>query len=153
MIPVTLSEALPSDLPDLLALYRYLHPHDPQPALDEELLRHWEAILGNPALHYVVARSDGSLVSTCALTVILNLTRGTRPYGIIENVVTHPDYRGRGIGTQVLQYALELAWQSDCYKVMLLTGSKQESTLAFYERAGFVRGEKTGFVAKPPQNL
>jgi hypothetical protein len=32
---------------------------------------------------------------------------------------------------------------------MLLTGRKQEETLRFYERAGFQRGVKTGFVAKP----
>lgn len=149
-MPVTLGEAVSSDLPELLALYRYLHPDDPELAPNETLQRHWEAIMGNPSLHYAVARSEDSLVSTCALTIIPNLTRGTRPYGVIENVVTHPDFRRRGIGTQVLQYALGLAWQSDCYKVMLLTGSKQESTLRFYEYAGFVRGEKTGFVAKPP---
>ena len=55
----------------------------------------------------------------------------------------------RGIGTQVLKYALSIAWSRNCYKVMLMKGSKQESTLRFYEQAGFVRDEKTGFVARP----
>ena len=32
---------------------------------------------------------------------------------------------------------------------MLLTGSKNESTLRFYEKTGFERGVKTGFVARP----
>ena len=152
-MPVTPGKAIFSDLPELLALYRYLHPDDPELTLDDILQSRWEFILSNPTLHYVVARSEGRLLSTCALTVIPNLTRNAQPYGIIENVVTHPDYRGRGIGTQVLQYALDLAWQAGCYKVMLLTGSKQEATLRFYEGAGFVRGEKTGFVAKPPIHL
>jgi GNAT superfamily N-acetyltransferase len=80
-----------------------------------------------------------------------NLTRGARPYGLIENVVTHPDWRGRGIGTAVLHHALNLAWDADCYKVMLLTGRTDEATLGFYERAGFAGGEKTGFVARPPR--
>ena len=102
-----------------------------------------------PALHYVVARANGHLVSTCALTIVPNLTRSARPYGLVENVVTHPDCRKRGIATQVLRYALAIAWERNCYKVMLMTGSKQESTLRFYEKAGFVRGEKTGFVASP----
>ena len=96
-----------------------------------------------------MARTEGKLVSTCNLTIVPNLTRSAQPYGLIENVVTHPEYRKRGIGTQVLQYALNIAWKQGCYKVMLLTGSKRESTLRFYEQAGFVRGEKTGFVAKP----
>jgi GNAT superfamily N-acetyltransferase len=68
---------------------------------------------------------------------------------LIENVVTHPDHRRQGFGGQVLQYALQIAWDQNCYKVMLLTGRKEESTMVFYEKAGFVRGVKTGFIAYP----
>ncbi|MEH2045727.1 hypothetical protein [Nostoc sp.] len=53
----------------------------------------------------------------------------------------------------MLHYALALAWQQQCYKVMLLSGSKREETLKFYENAGFKRGVKTGFVALPPEEL
>ena len=88
-------------------------------------------------------------MSTCTLILVPNLTRGGRPYGLIENVVTHPDYRRRGLGTSVLKRALQAAWERNCYKVMLLTGSKNEATLRFYEKAGFARGVKTGFVARP----
>lgn len=88
-------------------------------------------------------------MATCTLTLIPNLTRNMRPYGVIENVVTDPAFRQRGFGTGTLQYALQDAWREDCYKVMLLTGSKRESTLRFYEKAGFQRGVKTGFVAYP----
>ena len=137
-----------SDLPELLGLYRFLNPDDPVLEVDGALLEHWEAILNNPMLHYVVARADGKVISTCALTIIPNLTRSARSYGLIENVVTHPDYRKRGIATRVLKHALAIAWSQNCYKVMLMTGSKQESTMRFYEGAGFKRGEKTGFVAR-----
>jgi GNAT superfamily N-acetyltransferase len=145
-IEIGLAQA--TDLPELLGLYHFLNPDDPVLVVDGALLEHWEAILNNPALHYVVARADGKVISTCALTIIPNLTRPARPYGLIENVVTHPDYRKRGIATQVLRHALAIAWSQNCYKVMLMTGSKQESTMRFYEGAGFVRGEKTGFVAR-----
>ena len=146
---VLIETAMPGDLPELLALYHYLNPDDSVLPVNDTLRQHWQAILDDPALHYIVARCEGKLVSTCALTIIPNLTRSARPYGLIENVVTHPDYRRRGIGTQVLQYALATAWKQGCYKVMLLTGSMNEATLRFYEQAGFVRGEKTGFVARP----
>jgi GNAT superfamily N-acetyltransferase len=107
--------------------------------------------MSNPLLHYIVGELDNRIVSSCTLAIIPNLTRGARPYGLIENVVTHAEYRKQGFGTAVLQYALQLAWKANCYKVMLLTGSKEESTFRFYERAGFKQGIKTGFIAYPPE--
>jgi GNAT superfamily N-acetyltransferase len=101
-------------------------------------------------LHYIVAELDGRLVASCMLAIVPNLTRGARPYGLIENVVTCSNYRRRGLGTAVLRYAQEIAWTENCYKVMLLTGSKKESILCFYEKAGLKRDIKTGFIAKPP---
>lgn len=87
---------------------------------------------------------EGAVVTSCTLIVVPNLTRGGQPYGLIENVVTHSSYRGRGFGKQILNAAVAAAWQTDCYKVMLMTGSKRPSTLAFYGSAGFEQN-KTGF--------
>jgi GNAT superfamily N-acetyltransferase len=78
-----------------------------------------------------------------------NLTRACRPYGLIENVVTHPNHRNKGHGKAVLAHSLSFAWSQDCYKVMLLTGSKREAVYRFYEAAGFDRNEKQAFVARP----
>jgi GNAT superfamily N-acetyltransferase len=84
------------------------------------------------------------------LQVVPNLTRGARPYGLIENVVTRQDKRGQGYGSAVLKAALDLAWEKGCYKVMMLTGRKDAKVFGFYEKAGFKAGVKTGFVAVPP---
>ena len=75
-----------------------------------------------------------------------NLTRGIRPYAFIENVVTHKDYRGCGYATECLNYAKDIAVKSNCYKMMLLTGSKKETTLKFYEGAGYNSSDKTAFI-------
>jgi GNAT superfamily N-acetyltransferase len=136
------------ELPVLLSLYRHLHPADPELSVSTDIERLWQRIMSDPQLRYLVADVSGRVVSTCTLTIILNLTRGARPYGVIENVVTHPDFRRRGIGTQILQAALRLAWEQGCYKVMLLTGRKDEGTLRFYQQAGFEAGVKTGFLAR-----
>ena len=139
-----------AELPDLLRLYAALHPDDPQiDPLDPGTQRVWRQIFADEKLRYYVGESDGKVVATCTLTLIPNLTRGLRPYGLIENVVTEPSFRRKGFATQVLRFALGEAWQAGCYKVMLETGSKEEATLSFYEKAGFKRGVKTGFVAYP----
>ena len=78
--------------------------------------------------------------------IITNLTRNIRPYAFIENVVTHSDYRGKGYATACLNYAKELAQKADCYKMMLLTGSKNDKTLDFYKKAGYNSEDKTAFI-------
>ena len=138
------------ELPGLLRLYRFLHPDDPvvDPVFDE-VRQHWNNIVSNPLLHIYVCEVDGLLVSTCTLALIPNLSRGLRPYGLIENVVTDPAYQRRGLGTAILRHALTEAWKADCYKVMLETGRKDPGTLKFYETAGFKAGIKTAFIAYP----
>lgn len=42
----------------------------------------------------------------------------------------------------------ENAEKKDCYKMMLLTGSKKESTIKFYEHAGYNSSDKTAFLRK-----
>lgn len=86
----------------------------------------------------------GVLAASCSLVVVPNLTRGGSPYGLIENVVTHSDFRTRGFGKQLLLAASDAAWQVGCYKVMLMTGSKKPETINFYLAAGFEQS-KTGF--------
>jgi len=86
----------------------------------------------------------GAALATCTLIVVPNLSRCGRPYAIIENVVTHPDHRGKGLGTAILDAACDRAWRHECYKVMLSTGSTRPATLSFYESAGFEQS-RTGF--------
>jgi ribosomal protein S18 acetylase RimI-like enzyme len=137
------------DLPEVLNLYRHLHPDDPQleTAAAERV---WSTLLMSSFMTVVVAQTADLLVSSCTLAIVPNLSRGGRPYGVIENVVTHADYRRLGLGRRVLAYALDVARQADCYKVLLATGSKREATLRFYEGAGFERGGKTYFEVRRP---
>ena len=52
----------------------------------------------------------------------------------------------------MVQGALDEAWKSGCYKVMLLTGAENRHTRSFYEQAGFDGAAKRGYVAKPSSN-
>ena len=75
-----------------------------------------------------------------------NLTRNVRPYAFVENVVTHGEYRKKGYATDCLNFAKKIAEENNCYKMMLLTGSKEESTLNFYRNAGYNSSDKTAFI-------
>lgn len=134
-----------TELNELLELYLYLH-EDSVPELNEYLRKTWETIMNDKNHHIIVKEVDDKIIASCVCVIIPNLTRGIRPYAFVENVVTNGSYRGKGYATECLNYAMEVAKQEGCYKMMLLTGSKQESTLRFYENAGYNSADKTAFI-------
>ena len=138
-------EAKREDLAELLELYLYLH-EDSIPEMNSHLEKAWEQILEDPNHHLIVNEIDGRIISSCVCVIIPNLTRNVRPYAFIENVVTHADHRGKGYAGECLAYAKQIAEQENCYKMMLLTGSKKPETLHFYEKARYNSGDKTAFV-------
>ncbi len=138
-------EACEKDLDEVLHLYLYLHEKD-IPGQSQHLQNTWDAIIKDENHHLIINETDGKIVSSCVCVIIPNLTRGVRPYAFIENVVTHEDYRGKGYATQCLDYAREIAQENNCYKMMLLTGSKEQSTLDFYAGAGYNSSDKTAFI-------
>ena len=138
-------EARIEDLDELLRLYLFLH-EDSIPESNEHLEKTWNQIIEDPNHHLIVNEIDGKIVSSCVCVIIPNLTRNVRPYAFVENVVTHADYRGRGLARECLNYAKEISEKENCYKMMLLTGSKKSETLRFYENSGYNSGDKTAFV-------
>ena len=138
-------EARTEDLDALLELYLFLH-EDSIPDHNQHLKDTWEKIIGDPDHHLIVNEEDGKILSSCVCVIIPNLTRNVRPYAFVENVVTHQDYRGKGLATACLDYAREIARKENCYKMMLLTGSKNPKTLRFYESAGYNSSDKTAFI-------
>lgn len=134
-----------NELKGLLELYLHLHESD-VPEMSEHLSRTWKTIVEDKNHHIIIKVVDDKIVSSCVCVVIPNLTRNVRPYAFIENVVTHKDYRGKGYASECLAYAKEIAQKEKCYKMMLLTGAKKESTMQFYKRAGYNSSDKTAFI-------
>ncbi|MBP3794285.1 MAG: GNAT family N-acetyltransferase [Ruminococcus sp.] len=133
------------DFDGLLRLYMQLHDN-PFPEKDDRVLGVWKDILNDKNHHIIVAEENGVIVSSCVCVIIPNLTRGQRPYAFIENVITDKEHRKKGYATACLNYARQIAVNENCYKMMLLTGSKERSTLDFYERAGYNQNDKTAFI-------
>ena len=138
-------EATVADLQAILELY--LHLHETSIPENSALLQDtWAQIINDPHHHLIVCEIDGKLVSSCVCVIIPNLSKQVRPYAFIENVVTHKDYRKQGYATACLQFAKEIALRENCYKMMLLTGSKDPKTLNFYQQAGYNANDKTAFI-------
>ena len=134
-----------NELNELLELYLHLH-EDSVPVPSEKLENVWYSILNDKNHHIIVNEIDGKIISSCVCVIIPNLTRNVRPYAFIENVVTHQDYRGKGYATECLECAKQIARKNNCYKIMLLAGSKEEKTLNFYKNAGYNCTDKTAFI-------
>jgi len=134
-----------SDLKQLLELYTQLHDNI-MPVFNQPLEELWNNILEDKNHNIVVGLIDERIVSSCVIIIVPNLTHNQRPYALIENVITHRTHRNKGYATQLLNFAKGIAKEQKCYKIMLMSGSKQESTLGFYEKAGYNRNDKTAFI-------
>lgn len=138
-------EADKSDLKQILELYLFLHETG-IPQESEHLQATWNNIINDANHHLIVCEMEGKIIASLVCVIIPNLTRNVRPYAFVENVVTHKDYRNKGYATACLNYARQIAEENNCYKIMLLTGSKKEATLNFYKNAGYNSSDKTAFI-------
>lgn len=144
---VVIRECREQDLTGLLTLYAELRPRDP--VLTSSVARAaLRKLLAEPGVRLLVAEVEGELAASCQLGVIPTLTNGGRPFGIIEHVITAARFRRQGVSKRLLAQALTLAWELDCYKVMLLSGEGREGAHRLYEKLGFKAGIEKGFVIK-----
>ena len=144
---MNLREAGPDDLEEVLILYKELIPSDLP--LEANLAKKiFDRICSDSAFSILVLESDSCLVSSCALSIIPNLSRGGKPYAVIENVITKSSCRKNGFGTKLMEYAIDFAKGNGCYKIMLQSGSENPNTQKFYSNLGFSNTSKTAYVIK-----
>ena len=149
-------EIVNEDYEGLMKLYMQLHDN-PFPEKDSKMEALWNRILEDKDHHIIVAVEDGKIAASCVCVIIPNLTHGQRPYALIENVITDEAFRKRGLATACLNYAREIAVRENCYKMMLLTGSKEvsEKGVAYEKLKSSVITDFTGknFGAKQAERL
>jgi N-acetylglutamate synthase-like GNAT family acetyltransferase len=132
------------DIVGILELYKQLNPEEIIIALDkaEEI---WEDMKKSNYQKYIIAEENFTIVSSCNISIIHNLTRNGKPYAVIENVITDEKHRRKGIGRMIMSKAIEYAKEAGCYKVILLSSIKRKEAHDFYEKAGFNGNSKKGF--------
>ena len=133
-----------TDADELKTLYfEYLTHFPPKEEQDMDVWKNMlEKFAQDENMYLLVAEEEGQVVSSVQMAMIEGLTHNVRPFAVIENVVTHADYRNRGYASALLEKASEIARERRCYKVFLETGSNKESTLNFYRNNGFAIDEK-----------
>ncbi|MBD0675281.1 GNAT family N-acetyltransferase [Streptomyces sp. CBMA156] len=137
---LTIRRATADDLPAIVAMLA----DDPLGATREspdDLTPYRAAfarIDGDPHQHLVVADRAGRTVGTLQLTVVPGLSRAGATRTIIEGVRVHADERGSGLGTELIQWAVERSRGIGAVLVQLTSDATRADAHRFYERLGFV---------------
>ncbi|MCX4812370.1 GNAT family N-acetyltransferase [Streptomyces sp. NBC_01239] len=96
-----------------------------------------ERLAADPNQHLVVAVREGRVVGTLQLTIVPGLSRKGATRSIIEAVRIHADERGSGLGTQLIEWAIDESRRQDCQLVQLTSDVTRTDAHRFYERLGF----------------
>jgi len=138
-----------SDLSSLLALFEVSEVSAAaQPRERAESI--WRDTLAQRGAYVFVSDDVDRIAATCMLITAPNLLREGRRHGFLENVVSHPELRGRGHGKAVVQAALAHAWTVGCHHVLMQSGRADPGVHRFYEALGFQPGLRTAYVASQP---
>ncbi|MFI7014328.1 GNAT family N-acetyltransferase [Streptomyces sp. NPDC050164] len=103
-----------------------------------------ERLSADPNQHLIVAVREGRVVGTLQLSIIPGLSRRGATRSIIEGVRVHADERGSGLGTQLIEWAIDESRQQGCQLVQLTSDTTRTDAHRFYERLGFTASH-TGF--------
>ncbi|MGC4975018.1 N-acetyltransferase family protein [Streptomyces sp. DT199] len=103
-----------------------------------------ERLSADPNQRLVVAVREGRVVGTLQLTIIPGLSRSGATRSIVEGVRIHADERGSGLGTELIEWAIEESRGQGCQLVQLTSDKTRADAHRFYERLGFTASH-TGF--------
>jgi GNAT superfamily N-acetyltransferase len=96
-----------------------------------------ERLSRDPNQHLVVATREDRVVGTLQLTIVPGLSRRGATRSIIEGVRIHADERGSGLGSRLIEWAIEESRRQNCQLVQLTSDNTRADAHRFYERLGF----------------
>ena len=83
-----------------------------------------------------VLRSDERIIGMANLLFTISTAVGGFVI-LMEDVVIHPDHRGQGYGSMLLQHVIDFAWQKDFKRITLLTDKLSAKSQGFFKKHGF----------------
>lgn len=134
-------EAKPYEDKALEKLYKQMCPDEPVKVLPERVQR----FLDSERDYLLVYELDNEIVGTLTVNICLNAELGELYYAIFENIVVLEEYRGKGIGTELLQYGESIARRFNSEKIMLLSSVERQNAHEFFRKLGFNDSIVKGF--------
>jgi GNAT superfamily N-acetyltransferase len=135
----TLGSAARSDIPRLVELLGILFSHErefsPNPEKQSEAL---EAILADRSRGRIfVAREGSEVVGMASLLYTISTAEGGKA-ALFEDLIVHPQHRGKGIGSKLVNYVIQQARAEGVLRITLLTDLENDTALGLYRKLGFV---------------
>ncbi|GGW23807.1 GNAT family N-acetyltransferase [Streptomyces xantholiticus] len=146
MTDIVIRPAVADDIPAVVAMLA----DDPLGSARESpddlgpYLTAYERLRSDPNQFLMVAERGGTVVGTLQLTVVPGLSRRGSTRSIIEGVRVHSSERGRGLGQQFIEWAIDKSREQGCQLVQLTSDASRGDAHRFYERLGFT-GSHIGF--------
>ena len=135
-----ITPATVSDIPALCLLLNQLFTQEAEftPNIGTQQ-RGLKMIIDNPEIGAIlVARKPGQVIGMVNLLYTVSTALGER-VALLEDMVVVADHRNTGIGSQLLNAALQFAKRNGCRRITLLTDADNEDAQRFYQRQGFRR--------------
>jgi GNAT superfamily N-acetyltransferase len=137
---LVMRRAREDDLPAIvvmLAQDQIGHADNPGLPLDPAYLEAFRAIDGSPDQLLMVAEFEERIVGTMQLTFIPGLLMHGAWRGQIEAVRIDSSVRGQGLGSRMIDWAVERCRERDCKLVQLTSNNARTDAHRFYERLGW----------------
>jgi len=93
----------------------------------------------------LVARENDKVVGTVMGIICMDLVKDCQPFMVIENVVVKSEFRGIGVGIELMQHLETLARSRNCYYTMFVSSGHRKEAHKFYEAIGYEPGLVRGF--------
>jgi len=125
------------DLPSILALYSEIDLVKEESLSLKRAQAIFSRIRSYPNYNIYITIEEREIVGTFALLIMDNLAHNGAPSGLIEDMAVREDWQGKGIGKQMMEYAMQICKEAACYKLALSSNVIREKAHKFYESLGF----------------
>ena len=105
--------------------------------LPESYAKAFEQIDNDPSHELIVAELDGEVIGTLQLMFLPSISYQGGLRAQVESVRVDTKWRGKGIGSELMKWAIDRAKARGAHIVQLTTHRSREDAYRFYERLGF----------------